>query len=830
VDPDGEPVTFTTTSVLPAGLTLNPDGTVTGTIDPAASQGGDPLNPGFYLITVNVSDGTVTTPITLRIDVSNPPPVAADDTGMVTEDITATGNVLTGLGADTDPDGDAIAVTGFTIPGLAGTFLPGASAMIPGVGSFTLSATGTYSFMPAANYDGAVPVITYMISDGEGGFASATLTLTIMPVNDRPVIIDPMNPGTLLNPTPAPDPLNIIPDVRTSDSLTPPALNVSDYVRDPEGRALTYAAPDLPPGLTINPMTGLISGVLSSTASQGGPAGNGIYPVTITITDPEGLSTTTTITYTVTNPPPVAVNDTGRLSEDMPRASGNLLTGLGTDSDPDGDPIRLTSASYNGMAITPDRPFTLPNGAVLVLNSDGSYSFAPGTAYNSLPLGRSVTETIVYTITDGDGAMASATLTLTITGENDPPVLVDPLNPSQPGLPQGLPARTGLDSGSVSIPLAPFLRDPDGDPLTYRAAGLPPGLSLDPVTGLISGVLPANASQGGPLGNGVYAVTLTVTDINGASITTTFSFTASNPPPVAMTDTGSARSGVPTQINVLSNDADPDGDVLTVVSASSPDGAVSILPDGTLVFTPTLGFTGEAVVTYTISDGNGGTATARVLVDVRTGVVALPPAATPGVFEVQTRQQITGVSDGGLSVLLANRGNAERGQNSDVFQRFLETPLEITQGSTAEFFTRTFLGSSVGMELVEGITGDTLWVETMLYDGTFMLKVFEKGPDGKIRVVEHKLVSTRDIRWLEKAGRDVHIGLPPLDVGQLEVTIEATLSSGEIVSRQIMIQPQIGQVSAVKEVLPIAPSDPTLAARKPFLGVKREVREVAPAL
>nr|WP_080605938.1 Ig domain-containing protein [Bordetella bronchiseptica] len=48
--------------------------------------------------------------------------------------------------------------------------------------------------------------------------------------------------------------------------------------------------------------------------------------------------------------------------------------------------------------------------------------------------------------------------------------------------------------------------------LTFTADGLPPGLSLDPDTGIISGTLDNSASQGG--NNGVYTVEITATDAN----------------------------------------------------------------------------------------------------------------------------------------------------------------------------------------------------------------------------------------------------------------------------------------------------------------------------
>jgi hypothetical protein len=55
------------------------------------------------------------------------------------------------------------------------------------------------------------------------------------------------------------------------------------------------------------------------------------------------------------------------------------------------------------------------------------------------------------------------------------------------------------------------VHDPDGDNLTFSAEGLPPSLTIDPDTGLISGVLPMWAMNESP-----YTVKVTVID-DGAS-------------------------------------------------------------------------------------------------------------------------------------------------------------------------------------------------------------------------------------------------------------------------------------------------------------------------
>ena len=65
---------------------------------------------------------------------------------------------------------------------------------------------------------------------------------------------------------------------------------------DPDGDPLVYSASNLPPGLTLNPGTGDISGTVAS-----GSAGS--YSVVLTVTDPEGAQASTVVLWTVTSSP-----------------------------------------------------------------------------------------------------------------------------------------------------------------------------------------------------------------------------------------------------------------------------------------------------------------------------------------------------------------------------------------------------------------------------------------------------------------------------------------------------------------------------------------------
>ena len=79
-------------------------------------------------------------------------------------------------------DGD-VTVQSFTINGESGPFTLGQPITISGVGTFTLSENGAYSFTPAANFNGDVPEVTYVLTDGSST-DSSTLNIGVTPVND----------------------------------------------------------------------------------------------------------------------------------------------------------------------------------------------------------------------------------------------------------------------------------------------------------------------------------------------------------------------------------------------------------------------------------------------------------------------------------------------------------------------------------------------------------------------------------------------------------------------------------------------------------------------
>ena len=541
-DPDGDTLTYAVTG-LPAGLSIDPaTGIVSGTIAPDASQ----QNGGVYTVIVTATDpsgAAVSTSFTLTV--SNLPPLARDDSATTLEDTPVTIAVLAN---DTDPDGDPLTPFDVSVDGVTN-------------GTAIIDAQGRILFTPAADFNG-VALVTYSITDGQGGRSTATVTITVTPVNDVPAAVP-------------------LPALAGRDGQ-PVDIAIADAFSDVDGDALTYTAAGLPPGLTLDPATGRITGTIAPDASAAGP-----YTVTITATDPSGATAGTSFTWSIANPTPIAADDTATTAEDTPV----VITVLANDSDPDGDPLTITAAAAQIGSVT--------------INANGTLTYVPATNFNG-------TDTIAYTISDGQGGTASATVTVTVTPVNDTPVVSAPF-----------PARSDAEGEAVSLALAAGFANADGDALTYAATGLPAGLAIDPATGAITGTIASDAARAGP-----YAVTITATDPSGASVSTEFIWTITNPAPTAASDTATTAEGTPVTIAVLANDSDPDGDPLTVIAATAQNGTVTINPDGTLTYTPAGTFNGADTISYTISDGQGGTSTATVTITV-TAVNDAPTLVAP---------------------------------------------------------------------------------------------------------------------------------------------------------------------------------------------------------
>lgn len=101
---------------------------------------------------------------------------------------------------------------------------------------------------------------------------------------------------------------------------------------------------------------------------------------------------------------------------------------------------------------------------------------------------------------------------------------------------------------------------------------------------------------------------------------------ATNVGPIANPDSADTPAGAPVAINVLANDSDPAGGVLTLLGVDNVVGGNAIISGSAVLFTPAVGFTGTASFSYRIADGQGATASADAVVNVKP--VAVTPAFT----------------------------------------------------------------------------------------------------------------------------------------------------------------------------------------------------------
>ena len=106
---------------------------------------------------------------------------------------------------------------------------------------------------------------------------------------------------------------------------------------------------------------------------------------------------------------------------------------------------------------------------------------------------------------------------------------------------------------------------------------------------------------------------------SGPSGDDTDSGVAPNSAPVAVDDSAETWGGKAVEVEVLDNDSDPEDDTMEITEVTQPEnGFVEILTSGedSVEYTPADDFVGVDTFTYTMHDGNGGSDTGTVAVNV----------------------------------------------------------------------------------------------------------------------------------------------------------------------------------------------------------------------
>ncbi|MFZ3285678.1 MAG: cadherin-like domain-containing protein [Telluria sp.] len=365
-------------------LTINANGAYTFT--PAANYNG-PVPVASYTTT----DGFTTNTSTLTISITPVIDGFADASESVAtpEDTAISGNVLTGTSSVDGP----VAVDTFKLAGSDTSYAAGQSAAIAGVGALTINANGAYTFTPAANYNGPVPVASYTTTDG---FTtnSSTLTIAITPVVDGLQDAD----ESLSTPRNVPLSGNLLAGTSSVDG----PVTVTSFAVAGSGTSYTAGQSATIAGVGALNISG--TGAFSFTPVS---TYSGSVPVVTYIMTDGSSSDTSTLAITVT---PVATAyadaDESIVTLEDTSITGSVLNGT---SSIDGV-VTVSRFSLAGSTVsyTAGQTAVIAGVGSLVINTNGLYTFTPAANYNgAVPVA-------TYTTTDGF-SVDTSTLTIAVT-------------------------------------------------------------------------------------------------------------------------------------------------------------------------------------------------------------------------------------------------------------------------------------------------------------------------------------------------------------------------------------------------------------------------------
>ncbi|MBL4622773.1 MAG: tandem-95 repeat protein [Immundisolibacteraceae bacterium] len=182
---------------------------------------------------------------------------------------------------------------------------------------------------------------------------------------------------------------------------------------------------------------------------------------------------------------------------------------------------------------------------------------------------------------------------------------------NRPPIAQADDAGSLLPGTNMRIQVLSNDRDPDGDSLTIASVE-------QAVHGAVSISGNVLIYQAGKQQQGRDRFEYMVVDSDGATAKATVSLMvlAANQPPVAVDDFVGVRDGLSIKINVLENDNDPEGGLLSLVSVSGASHGDVMVDGGSLVYTSDHDYSGLEEFSYTVKDERGATVTAQVLVNV----------------------------------------------------------------------------------------------------------------------------------------------------------------------------------------------------------------------
>jgi len=313
-----------------AGVTVTGNGTGSVTVSGAVADVAAALADVTYRgaanyfgpdeVTVSAVDGIISVVTTAAFSVvaQNDAPDAVNDANAVLEDGTLTAPATGVLANDTDVDAGATRAVS-QVQGSGGNV---GNPVVGIYGTLTMGADGSYSYVAdqvaadtLAAGATAIDSFTYQVSDGQGGFDTATLAITVTGINDTPVITSGSAFSVAENAT-------AIGSVTATDADA--------------GAVLTYSVSGGADSarFAINGSTGALSFVAPRDFDNPTDVGaNNVYEVQVTVADANGGSTVQSISVTVTNTSPSLLASLGPVAENSKivgdvDASGGDTTGV----------------------------------------------------------------------------------------------------------------------------------------------------------------------------------------------------------------------------------------------------------------------------------------------------------------------------------------------------------------------------------------------------------------------------------------------------------------------------------------------------------------------
>jgi len=487
----------------------------------------------FQLQVTDNEGATASDTVVITVSGVNVGPTANNDTATVPEDsVNFSINVIAN---DTDPDGDTLTVT--TAFASHGTVTPSGGSVL---------------YTPTANYFGG-DTINYTITDGNGGFSSAVVNVTVQNVNDLPTAVNDAPPaideggtiaGTfnvLTNDT------DLDGDPLTATLVTGP-VNASSFVLNPNG-TFTYVH----------------NGSNTTTDS-----------FTYQANDGTGVSNTATVSITINpvNDVPVATDD-GPFTVNEGGSIAGTFNVLANDTDADNDP--LTAVLVTGPV----------NAASFTLNPNGTFNYVHNGS-------ETLADSFTYQANDGTSPSNTATVSLTITPVNDVPQIT------------GQQPLSTLEDTSLLIVLDNVLfTDPDNTAGDWTLTILP-GANYTVASNTVTPAL----NFSGNLNVGAQVSDLAATS---ATATLLVSVSAVNDMPVLAAPIGEqfAVESSPFSLGIAGNFSDDDGDPLTYAASGLPASGNITFNTQTGVFSGTPRFEDARdndpyIVTVTAADGKPG--------------------------------------------------------------------------------------------------------------------------------------------------------------------------------------------------------------------------------